>query len=170
MQDCKRGAWEVRPGPAGKASNLKKNIQIQQNSKQYNTTTTTRRRIAYSILDENTRSKVSVEFDARRVRTVLEELLGSPDLVPKEYGGPYEVPPEGTEEMRRLDAFVAELRAGGQPYRRLLAERAAAAAAAAGAATEPAALGAAADGAASCPAAAPAAPHVAAVELEAAAA
>jgi hypothetical protein len=43
--------------------------------------------------------------------------------VPAEYGGPSTVPMEELPQMRALSAFVAELRAGGNPHARVARER-----------------------------------------------
>lgn len=51
--------------------------------------------------------------------------------VPVEYGGSCTTPMMQSREMKKMGAFVEELRAGGQPLQRALRERAAAAAAAA---------------------------------------
>ncbi|KAI8464059.1 MAG: CRAL-TRIO domain-containing protein [Monoraphidium minutum] len=78
-------------------------------------------RIAYNILDENTRSKVVLEFNSKKVTEALEDVLGR-DNVPQEYGGPCATPLDASPEMQRLQAFVAELRAGGNPFARIAKE------------------------------------------------
>ncbi|KAI8473652.1 MAG: CRAL-TRIO domain-containing protein [Monoraphidium minutum] len=77
-------------------------------------------RVAQGMLDENTRSKVVLEWDTRKLLGVLGDVLG-PENVPLEYGGPCAAALEEYPEMLRLDAFVAELRSGARPYERVAA-------------------------------------------------